>query len=64
MTEDGTSAVLPDEVNAARVRRARYGKLPARVRPEDWVEENETDLPVELAQSIGIVQHPGRVYGK
>jgi hypothetical protein len=48
---------------SAERRHIRFGALPARVRPEDWVEENETDPPVhELEQSINVVQHPGRTY--
>jgi hypothetical protein len=43
-------------------RRARFGELPPRILPEDWIEENETDPPAhELAQSMPIVQHPGTV---
>ncbi|HET8681980.1 MAG TPA: hypothetical protein VFM54_08910 [Micromonosporaceae bacterium] len=59
---DASVARLSDE-DAALVRQGRFGELPSRVRPEEWVEETETGLPAhELEQSISIVQHPGRTY--
>ena len=61
MADDDGEVRLSDE-EAAALRRSRFGTLPARVTPDDWVEEVETDLPAhELEQSISIVQHPGRV---
>jgi hypothetical protein len=63
MAADGKPVEQPDDEGAVVSRHARFGTLPPRVRPEDWVEENETDPPAhELEQSISIVQHPGRTY--
>jgi hypothetical protein len=63
MTDDDGSAVRFTDEDAAFLRHVRFGELPSRVRPEDWVEETETDPPAhQLEQSIAIVQHPGQVY--
>ena len=64
MVDEGESVRrAEDDVDPVQVRHLRFGTLPARARPEDWVEENETDPPAhELEQSITIVQHPGRTY--
>jgi hypothetical protein len=65
MIEDDASVVLFSDEDAAFLRHARFSELPSRVRPEDWVEETETDPPSHgLEQSIAVVQHPGRVYEK
>jgi hypothetical protein len=62
MDEDDESVAQFSDDEAARRRHAKYGRLPPRIRPEDWVEEVETDPPVyELEQPIPIVQHPGRI---
>jgi hypothetical protein len=64
MIEDDASVRISDE-DAALLRHIRFGELPSRMRPEDWVEETETDPPAhELERSIAIVQHPGRIYEK
>jgi hypothetical protein len=61
MNDDDDAGSGPID-EAAALRRSRFGELPARVPPENWVEEVETDLPAhELEQSMPIVQHPGRV---
>jgi hypothetical protein len=63
MTEDDASVVRFSDEDAAFLRHVRFGELPPRARPEDWVEETETDLPAhDLEQSIAIVQHPGHTY--
>ena len=65
MIEDDASVVRISDEDAALLRHIRFGELPSRIRPEDWVEETETDLPAhELERSIAIVQHPGRIYEK
>ena len=65
MIEDDASVVRCSDEDAAFLRHARFGELPYHVRPDDWVEETETDLPMhELEQSISIVQHPGWIYEK
>ena len=62
MNDDESPEQTSDEAAAAR-RHVRFGELPARLRPEDWVEETDTDPPAhELEQSLTIVQHPGRTY--
>jgi hypothetical protein len=61
MTRDDNPAARPTDEEAT-LRRSRFGVLPPRVAPDDWVEEVDTDPPAhELEQSIAIVQHPGRV---
>lgn len=62
MIDDHVSEAHLSDNEAAARRHDRFGELPARVNPEDWVEEVDTDLPThELEQSMPIVQHPGRV---
>lgn len=62
MVEDTAAAQFNDE-DAALLRHAKFGKLPARLRPDDWVEESDTSSPAhELQQSLAVVQHPGRTY--
>lgn len=62
MTQDMPAARAGDE-DTAQQRHARFSRLPPRSRPEDWIEEAETDPPDhDLQQSINIVQHPGRTY--
>jgi hypothetical protein len=62
MTDDANPEARSSDEEAAALRRSRFGVLPARVTPDGWVEEVETDLPAhELEQSMPIVQHPGRV---
>jgi hypothetical protein len=59
--DDSSTPHRPDD--AAGLRRVKFGALPARIRPADWVEESETDPPAhELEPSIPIVQHPGGTY--
>ncbi|HET8662185.1 MAG TPA: hypothetical protein VFM55_24780 [Micromonosporaceae bacterium] len=59
--EDQVARVSDEE--AALRRHARFGELPPRTRPDDWVEETDTNPPAhELEQSIPIVQHPGQIY--
>ena len=60
MVDDDGPEPTTSEADAA-VRRSRFGELPARIAPEGWLQEIETDPPHELEQSIPIVQHPGRV---
>jgi hypothetical protein len=65
MIEDDAPVVRISDEEAALLRHIRFGELPSRTRPDDWVEETETDLPAhELERSIAIVQHPGRIYEK
>ncbi len=63
MTENPASVVRFSDEDAASARHAKFGELPLRVRPEDWAEETDTDLPThEIKDSMAIVQHPGRTY--
>jgi hypothetical protein len=63
MIENDESVAPSSDEEAALQRHIRCGELPSRVRPEDWVEEAETDPPAhELERSMAIVQNPGRVY--
>jgi hypothetical protein len=61
MIETDIPATRVSDKDAAVARHARFGELPSRVRPEDWVEETDTHLPHELEQAMPIVQHPGGV---
>ena len=63
MIENDASAVRFSDEDLVFLRRVRFGELPPRIRPQDWVEETETDLPThELELSIQIVYHPGLTY--
>ena len=63
MVDNDEPSAQPSDEQAALLRRVKFGELPSRVRPEDWVEETDTDPPAhELEQSLAIVQHPGRIY--
>ena len=63
MHDDDASVRLSDH-ELAVLRQLRFGELPARARPEEWIEETETDPPDhELERTIPIVQNPGVTYG-
>jgi hypothetical protein len=62
MTRPEAPAHRVSDRDAAVLRRARFGHLPARIAPDDWVEETDTDPPAhELERSMPIVQAPGQV---
>jgi hypothetical protein len=53
MSETRDEPELRTEEQVAQVRQARFGHLPARVRPEDLVESEDTDhRPEEPAQPM------------
>lgn len=50
--EDGARVTFSD-ADAAFLRHARFGRLPARVRPEDLATSAETDGTRDLPETVG-----------